>query len=94
MTPSGSAPDGKPVLSGVAAMSCTHGIPLEVTLAFFKDRGYVVDWPDYIRGCLTDGHKPATIRGRILAAVGDVHGPEYLAAFAPQLEAALGQAVA
>ncbi len=89
MTPSGTTTDGQPVLSGVAAMSCTHGIPLEVTLVYFRARGLVIDWPDYIEGCLSDGHKPGTIRSRILAAVGDVYGAGYLVAFTPRLDTAL-----
>ena len=89
MTPAGFTTDGLPVIAGVAAMSCTHGIPLEITLMHFRERGQVVDWLDYVRGCRVDGHKLGTIRARILAAVGDVYGPEVLPVFTQRLDAVL-----
>lgn len=89
MTPHGFTTASQPVLGGVAALSCTHGVPLEVTLAFFKERQLVVDWPDYVTGCLADGHRPGTIRSRILAAVGDLYGSAYLEGFTPRLDSVL-----
>lgn len=89
MTPHGFTTDHRLVVGGVAALSCTHGVPLEVTLSFFKERELVVGWPDYVAGCLADGHKLGTIRSRILAAVSDVHGTSYLEGFKPRLDSVL-----
>ena len=58
--------DNRIVLGGVFPLVGTHGIPLEIVLAYFKERGRVVDWPEYIGGALKDGHKPrGTIKSRI-----------------------------
>ena len=78
--------DNYPVLAGVFPLVGTHGVPLEIVLDFFQRRGMVMDWPDYIAGALADGHKPRTIKARILAAVGDVYGPDHRKAVAERLE--------
>ena len=69
--------EGLSVQANIFPLVGTHGVPLEYVLHHFKDNGMVMDWPDYIKGALKDGHKPRTIKARILAAVGDVYGPEY-----------------
>ena len=89
---SGKTVDVHSVFSGVGTLSTTHGIPLEVALSWLKDFGAVVDWADYIATFRKDGHNRWTIRGRVLAAVGDVFGVSYLGGFAPVLDAALGVA--
>jgi alanyl-tRNA synthetase len=68
-----------PVMAGVFTLVGTHGVPLEIILSFFQQRGVLVDWQDYIRAALKDGHKYQTVRARILSAVGDVYGPVYRA---------------
>ncbi len=90
MTPirqSGKTEDGYPVMAGVGLMATTHGVPLEIILAGFKDRGWVCDWLDYCKTCLKDGHKPQTVLSRATAALGDVYGPEYAKAVAERLSA-------
>lgn len=77
MQQSGITEDGIPVYSGVFSLVGTHGLPLELILDRFKQEGRVVDWPDYVAMALKDGHKPVTIKARILAAVGDVYGPAH-----------------
>jgi len=67
----------KPVMADVFPLVGTHGVPLEIILDFFKEREMVMDWPDYIRGALKDGHNPRTIKARITSAVGDVYGASY-----------------
>lgn len=74
---SGITTDGKPVLGQTFHLVGTHGLPLEVIISFFQENDIVIDWPDYVRGALKDGHKPRTIRARIAAAVGDVYGAAY-----------------
>ncbi|WP_337187575.1 hypothetical protein [Phenylobacterium sp.] len=81
--------DGRPVMAGTFALVGTHGLPLELILDFFARRNWVIDWIDYIRAALADGHKPATIKARILAAVGDVHGSAYAREVQKRLDVAL-----
>lgn len=64
-------------MSGVFALIGTHGIPLEYVLVDFDRRNFIIDWVDYIKSALKDGAKLSNIKSRIIAAVGDVHGPEY-----------------
>ena len=45
-----------------------------------------MDRPDYIAGALADRHKPRTIGGRILAAVGDVYGGQHAQAVAERID--------
>lgn len=77
MRQSGITTEGLRVFKGVFALVGTHGIHLEVILHQFKDTGRVVDWIDYIKGALKDGHNPRTIRARVLSAVGDAYGTIY-----------------
>lgn len=77
MKQSGETTEGRPVYAEVFPLVGTHGIPLELILHQFKDNGIVMDWPDYVAGAMKDGHKPRTIKARILSAVGDVYGPEH-----------------
>ncbi len=83
---SGETEDRKPVVADIAVLSTTHGLPLEITLQYLKDRDWVVDWPDYITHCLNDGHNPSTIRARIKEAIGDVFGPRYSREFMTRLD--------
>src|SRR5262245_37163083 len=84
----GETVDGAPVLSGIGTLSTTYGLSLEAALRWLKDRGLVLDWIDYITTCLKDGHRPQTIKSRMLAAVGDVYGATSLRGLAPRLDAA------
>lgn len=76
MHQSGITTDDRPVLAGVFPLFGTHGLPLDIILAELNARGLVVDWPDYVAGALSDGHKPPRIRSRIVEAVEDVMGTE------------------
>ena len=89
MHQSGITTDNHPVLAGVFPLVGTHGVPLKLVLDFFKTRDLIVDWPDYIQGALKDGHKLRTLRGRILAAVGDVYGRKYAQAVNEKFDAYL-----
>lgn len=73
----GRTTDDAPVMAGVGLMMTTHGVPLEIVLAGFKERGWVCDWVDYCATCVKDGHNEETIRSRIVAACGDVYGRPY-----------------
>jgi len=87
MHQSGITTCGKPVCGGAFAFVGTLGTPLEIVLSFFKENGMVMDWPNYIEGALGDGHKPRTVKARIIAAVGDVYGTEYRKQVELRLEA-------
>lgn len=79
LTLAGKTDDGKPVYAGVGMMCFTGGVPLELILHKFKEDGAVVDWLDYIKTALKDGHKPQTIQSRMEAALGDIYGKAYTA---------------
>lgn len=79
--------DGSPVMAGAGTMMTTHGVPLEVVLSGFKERGWVCDWADYYATCAGDGHNPQTIISRVAAACGDVFGPEYAEVIQKRIEA-------
>lgn len=64
-------------MAGVGTLCFTKGVPLEIILTVFQDKGFVVDWVDYIMTALNDGHNPRTIRARIESAVSDVYGKDY-----------------
>ncbi len=74
---SGNTTDGNPVMKNVFNLVGTHGVPLELILDKFKRGGWVVDWDDYIKSALKDGHNINTIKSRILSAVGDSYGSLY-----------------
>lgn len=82
---SGKTINGHPVISGVGELCCTHGLPLELILSYWKDKGWTVDWVDYIKTCLDDGHNKKTIYSRIISAVGDIYGSEYVKEFEKKL---------
>jgi alanyl-tRNA synthetase len=77
MQQSGQTIEGGIVYSDVFPLVGTYGIPLELILCRFKHTDCLMDWPDYIRHALKDGHNPKTIRARILSVVGDVYGAAY-----------------
>lgn len=59
----------------------TKGVPLEFILEQFKKNEWIMDWPAYVDDAMKDGAKLRTVRGRILAAVGEVYGPKYVDGF-------------
>jgi hypothetical protein len=77
MKVSAKTPEGHAVISGVGTLCFTHGVPLEIVLGFFKDNDLVVDWFDYIRTALLDGHNPRTVRARIDSSTADIYGGAY-----------------
>ncbi len=82
----GYTPEGTPVVSGVFKLVGTHGVPLELILATAKNTPLVIDWIDYIKAALADGHNFSTVKSRILAAVGDVYGAGYASKIRERLE--------
>jgi hypothetical protein len=86
---SGKTTEGGNVVSGVAFMTASHGVPLEIILQKLRQHNLTCDWEDYIAVCIKDGHNITTIRARILAAVGDVYGPVYRNEFSIRLESFL-----
>lgn len=89
MIQSGVTTDGNKVVTGVFKLVGTHGTPLEMILDWFKYKGMVIDWVDYIADALKDGHKPETVKSRILAAVGDVYGGKYASEIEKRLDVVL-----
>lgn len=73
------------VLADMFRFYGTHGLPLEVILHWCVQKGHAIDWIDYVRDAIRDGHNPATIGARIRSAVSDVYGREYFAEFDKRL---------
>lgn len=73
----GKTSENQIVLNGVGTLCFTSGVPLEIVLGYFKDKGLVIDWLDYIKTALLDGHNPRTIRARIESATSDIYGGVY-----------------
>lgn len=82
----GKTQDDIKVLDQVFEMVGTHGLPLEMVLQFIKDKGWIVSWPHYVRDAMKDGAKMKSIKGKVFAAVGEVHGPFYVKAFKARWE--------
>lgn len=76
----------QPVMAGAGKMMTTHGVPLEVVLAGFNERGWVCDWVDYCQTCVGDGHNVQTILARVTAACADVYGPVHAETIRERLE--------
>lgn len=91
LTVSGKTEDGLLVMAGVGTMCFTGGVPLELILHSFKEKGLVVDWIDYIKTALKDGHKPQTIQSRMEAALGDIYGKTYTAEIMKRARALFSQ---
>lgn len=77
MKQSGITVDNIPTFKSMFKYVGTHGIPLEIVLMFMQKHNMVMDWMEYIKDALKDGHKPRTIRARIISAVGEIYGPIY-----------------
>ena len=73
----GTTTEGRPVLSGMSYFTNTQGLPLEIVLMWCQEKDFVIDWLDYIAGCVADGHNLRTIESRIYSACLDVYGREY-----------------
>ena len=81
MQVTGKTVDNKFTVDNVFYLVGTHGIPLEVVLGYIKDNGFVVDWELYVLDAMKDGAKLRSIRGKVLAAIGEIYGPVYLKGF-------------
>lgn len=86
MIQSGITSEGNPVISGAFPLVGTHGLPLENILYFFHERGYIMDWPDYIASAMRDGAKPRTIRARVVSAIEDIYGSYHRQEFEKRFE--------
>ncbi len=69
--------ENKPVMDGMFTYYGTHGIPLENILYWLKTNDAVMDWVDYIKDAIKDGHNPRTIASKIDAAVSEIYGRVY-----------------
>ena len=73
-------------LPGVFKLIDTLGFPLEIILLELKDRGLVVAWDEFITDARTHGWTEKTIRTKILGAVNEAHGTDYLEKFTELFE--------
>ena len=77
LKPSGKTTDGKLVVSGVFRWTDTEGIPLTIMLTLLDERGWVVNWPDFITEAERHGWKTKTIISRCREGLADVYGDDY-----------------
>ncbi len=82
----GKTEDGKEVIRDVAVLVGTHGIPLDIVLAYLYERGQVVDWEDFIRSYMAEGASLRTIRAKIHEAIGVIYTPSQQEEFKEKLE--------
>lgn len=62
-----------PVVRGVHRATASFGVPLDVAVAFLAERGYVVDWEDFVRGTMEDGASPNTVLSKVREAMVDFY---------------------
>lgn len=67
----------RPVLGNVFWLADSAGIPLEVVVAEFEKRGFVIAWLDFYDRAIGAGWKRSALIAKIQAAVGEVHGREH-----------------
>jgi len=75
---------------GVFQICDTFGFPLEIAILEIRDRGYVVAWDEFIKDARKHGWKEKTIRTKILGAVNEAFGADYLTEFTKRLDKCLG----
>ena len=64
----------------------THGLPLEVILSIFEQRGLVPDWLGFIESAKKAGWNPKGTRAKLQTAVLDMYGSEYLQEWQKRLD--------
>jgi|SRR5579885_1371433 len=69
--------DNKPVYSGVYKFYETHGLPLDVILTTFIEKGWVPDWIDFYKSALSAGMEHSRIISKLEEAVSDSYGKEW-----------------
>jgi hypothetical protein len=73
-------------LKDIFKFTGTHGIPLELFLELLKEKGYLIDWLDWIQAAKKDGWNNKTIFLRIETSIGEVYGSLYKKNFMTRLE--------
>lgn len=54
-----------------------HGVPLDIILTSFKEKGVIVDWGHFIDQALEAKWNPGTLQTKVQTAIGDVYGSDY-----------------
>lgn len=73
----GITPEGKPVLAGVYRFYETHGLPLDIILMCFHDKGWVPDWIDFYQDAREAGMQHKRILSKLAPAIADSYGKEW-----------------
>ncbi len=66
----------KPVYAGVYKLYETHGLPLDIILSSFKDKGWVPDWIDLYLTAISAGMGHARILSKLEESISDSFGKE------------------
>lgn len=84
--------EGKPVYAGLYRFFETHGIPLDVLLQLFRDRGLVPSWLHFYDEARVAGMEHARILSRLDAAISDSFGSRVRDVVIRRLDALRGRA--
>lgn len=74
---SGKTKDGKYVIKGIFKLMDTFGYPLVCSLLLLKERGWVVNWYDFLNSVFKSGWANNQIWKRIKYDVIDVYDSNY-----------------
>lgn len=74
---SGITTDGKPIMAGIFSFYETHGLPLDVILITFIEKGWVPDWVEFYETAISAGMKHDRILSKLEEAISDSFGKEW-----------------
>jgi len=67
----------KPVFGGIYKFYETHGLPLDVILHVFVDKGWIPDWIDFYKDARKAGMAHDRILSKLEEAISDSFGKEW-----------------
>ena len=73
----GKTEDGKLVVTGLFELVDTHGIPLDIVVSKFEERGLMPSWTHFYDKAVKAGWKPEGVVQKLRGVVGDVYGPKF-----------------
>jgi hypothetical protein len=73
----GTTSDGKPVYAGVYKFYETYGLPLDVILTTFQQKGWVPDWIDLYIDAIKAGMEHDRIISKLDEAISDSYGKQW-----------------
>ena len=77
---------GQPVLAGIYRLHETHGIPLEIILAYLAEHKIIPSFLDYYWEAEAAGMKHSRILAKLKEAMLDTYSPDYITEVINRLE--------